>query len=581
MGLFGAMTTAITGLRAQSKALENISNNIANSQTVGYKRTETSFAELVPESSPRQQALGVVQAFTRATNSVDGDVLNSDVPTYVAINGEGFFVVGQQIGVSDGEPVFSEEDLYTRRGDFELDKDGFLVNGTGYALKGLPVDPLTGNTVGSLPGFIQVSQDLLPAQATTRINYRGNLAKSPDIGSVTAADPLADRLIVADFANDPTVAGTGVVTGADAATFLTESGEGGGITTYDAAGQAVNVQLRWAKLAPPAIAGTVTLAGVDLATDTAPTTLVAGEQLTLNIGSETFTIGFETGGTPLVGQDAAIDPATATGADLRDAINNLFSGSPASLNAGNFLEIQPPNNLDVVLTGSNNAVNVLDSLGLGAVGTGSVLERTVEAPETWNLFYLQNSNATGSTTAWQNIGQDYVFGDDSQLIPAVSFVDIPNLTVNGINLGTVRLNHGTNGITQFARTDGSTEPTLLTHDGFAPGEISGVSVSEDGRVVATYSNGRSIDLAEITLAGFNATGYLQKIDGGAYRATPESGSPILGALGAIIGNALEGSNTDIADEFTKLIVTQQAYAANTRVISTTDEMLQEALNIVR
>ena len=64
-------------------------------------------------------------------------------------------------------------------------------------------------------------------------------------------------------------------------------------------------------------------------------------------------------------------------------------------------------------------------------------------------------------------------------------------------------------------------------------------------------------------------------------ATQESGIPIIGANGLIVGGALEASNTDIADEFSKLIVTQQAYSANTRIISTSDEMLQEALAMVR
>jgi flagellar hook protein FlgE len=107
------------------------------------------------------------------------------------------------------------------------------------------------------------------------------------------------------------------------------------------------------------------------------------------------------------------------------------------------------------------------------------------------------------------------------------------------------------------------------------------SVSEEGRIVASYTNGRAVDIAEISLASFNGDGGLAKTDGGAFRATPASGAPILGSLGSVVGSALEGSNTDIADEFTKLIVTQQAYAANTRIISTADEMVQEALNMVR
>ncbi|MHA1164906.1 MAG: flagellar hook-basal body complex protein, partial [Alphaproteobacteria bacterium] len=92
--------------------------------------------------------------------------------------------------------------------------------------------------------------------------------------------------------------------------------------------------------------------------------------------------------------------------------------------------------------------------------------------------------------------------------------------------------------------------TDINQNGFAAGELVGINVSEEGRVVASYTNGRTIDLAEVTLASFNGDSGLAQSDGGAFRATPNSGAPILGSLGTVVGQALEGSNTDIADEFT-------------------------------
>ena len=94
-----------------------------------------------------------------------------------------------------------------------------------------------------------------------------------------------------------------------------------------------------------------------------------------------------------------------------------------------------------------------------------------------------------------------------------------------------------------------------------------VAVSNKGRIVGTYSNGRTIDLAEITLVSFNGANILQRLDGGAFAVTDESGTRQFARRASITGSSLEGSNTDIADEFTKLIVTQQAYSANTRVIT--------------
>ena len=84
-----------------------------------------------------------------------------------------------------------------------------------------------------------------------------------------------------------------------------------------------------------------------------------------------------------------------------------------------------------------------------------------------------------------------------------------------------------------------------------------------------------------TYRDFNGANFLKRVDGGAFEVTDESGPALYGASGRIVGSSLEGSNTDIADEFTKLIVTQQAYSANTRVITTSNQMVQDLLNMLR
>ncbi len=122
---------------------------------------------------------------------------------------------------------------------------------------------------------------------------------------------------------------------------------------------------------------------------------------------------------------------------------------------------------------------------------------------------------------------------------------------------------------------------LLQQNGFPAGSLQQVSVNDKGRVVGAYSNGRTLDLAQITLANFNGANALKRIDGGALEVTDESGPAIIGASGKIVSSSLEGSNTDIADEFTKLIVTQQAYSANTKVITTGNQMVQDLLNMLR
>src|SRR3954468_9564109 len=170
MGIFGALNTAVTGMRAQSFALENISGNIANSQTTAFKRMDTSFVDMIPDAAASQQLAGSVTSHSRMTNTVQGDVQSSSIGTFMAINGDGFFVVSKPSSFVDNQPVFGGIDNYTRRGDFQPDKSGFLVNGAGYYLMGIPIDGTTGNLVGSVPQLLKFQNDFLRAQRPRRSN---------------------------------------------------------------------------------------------------------------------------------------------------------------------------------------------------------------------------------------------------------------------------------------------------------------------------------------------------------------------------------------------------------------------------
>jgi len=116
MGRFDALATAVAGLQAQSYALQNISGNIANSQTTGYKETGASFADLVSAAAPRQQTAGGVISASVATNNVQGSIQSASVSTDTAINGNRFFVVQQPTGFIDNKPNFSGVNNFTRAG---------------------------------------------------------------------------------------------------------------------------------------------------------------------------------------------------------------------------------------------------------------------------------------------------------------------------------------------------------------------------------------------------------------------------------------------------------------------------------
>ncbi len=659
MGIFGALTTAISGLRAQSFALEHVSDNIANSQTIGFKRTETSFVEIVSESTPKQQGSGVVIGNSRATNSVQGDIQRSDVDTHIAINGDGYFVVEGQTGITDGQPVFEGVDRYSRRGDFDVDRNGYLVNGAGYYLKGLALDPVTGNPTGSLPSVIQITNDLIPAQATSQIEYRANLASLPKTaaydplvpnsemlnpaasvrggGSTLQPDDVAIKtgnLSVAtqnDFLGNTAIAQDDTLTiNGTAITFGTGAGEVNSATELATAINAItgvsasfNGNGQLVITSDDADTNVATVASVAAVNDAlgisdstvASTNLLAqglnqNDTLTVQIGGGTVqTITFGTGAGEV-----------STQAELAAALANLTNASGSVDAAGN-VTITADSNTDTITVGGNTAANFGLNNGttnplftnlttITATQAPNFLEGTIAggaitsfdsggAPvnvqfrwgkvdsvasggvDTWNLFYQSNSNATGAQTAWTNVGTNYIFGSDGQLNPPLTTVTITNLTVDGSNLGNITLNHGQEGLSQFANSNGTVSVTDIDQNGYASGELANLAISNDGRVTGVYTNGETVEIAEVTIATFNSDVNLRKLDGGAFAATEESGAALLSGGGEIVGQSLEGANSDIADEFSKLIVTQQAYTANTRIVTTSDEMLQEAVNMVR
>ena len=172
MGIFDALNTSVGGLQAQSFALQNISGNIANASTVGYKGIDTSFEDLIPDAlTPNKQVAGGVTAFAQQTITSQGTVSGSTVATNIAINGDGFFSVQKPTGITDNVPVFNGVTDYTRRGDFQVNANGNLVNGAGYYLMGVAVDPKTGNPLGNVPQVLQFQNNFIPAQATTAIQY--------------------------------------------------------------------------------------------------------------------------------------------------------------------------------------------------------------------------------------------------------------------------------------------------------------------------------------------------------------------------------------------------------------------------
>ncbi|WP_424814662.1 flagellar hook protein FlgE [Roseococcus sp. YIM B11640] len=174
MSLFGAMTTAISGLNAQSRSLGHISDNLANSQTVGFKRVDTNFVDLVTQSNATLHAPGSVMARPDYTNTIQGTIEQSENALALAIGGQGFFSVAMARSAQDGSVAFDERQFYTRAGDFRMDSEGYLVNGSNYYLQGWPVDT-SGVVDRTTVGPIRVSQSVFNPIATSSIDIAANL----------------------------------------------------------------------------------------------------------------------------------------------------------------------------------------------------------------------------------------------------------------------------------------------------------------------------------------------------------------------------------------------------------------------
>ena len=461
MGIYGAINSAVSGLAAQATALENISGNVANSQTTGYKRLDTTFSDLVSGGGAKQaqQVSGTTFATSRATNTVQGDIKSVDVDTYMAINGPGYFVVTKASDVVDGSTTFADETYYTRAGDFERDKEGYLINSSGYYLQGFPLDPDTGNPIGDNPSVIQIENQPLPASATTGIDYQANLPRVPDTADYDGSDESTALLNAS--------VGAGNVAVADETDFINSSISGGSITIYNENGTAMNVEVRYAKTAN---------------SDAGPPVV-----------NDTWTMYIGTGG---------------------DATNAWYDVG------------------DIEFDGSGAMTNMT----AGSIGT-------------------VNGSGDGFTLA--------------------------SLTIGSTTATNLEISFADGSLTQYSDPDGTASSVALDQDGFAAGELTGVAVDASGRVIASYSNNQQRPVYQIPLATFQAEQDLRRVDGAAFAATAGSGDADLSGGGQILAKKLELSNADIADEFSKLIITQQAYSANSRIVTSADEMLDDALNMVR
>ncbi|MEG9529469.1 MAG: flagellar hook-basal body complex protein, partial [Hyphomicrobiales bacterium] len=205
---------------------------------------------------------------------------------------------------------------------------------------------------------------------------------------------------------------------------------------------------------------------------------------------------------------------------------------------------------------------------------------------TWSLMY--NSNAAG-TPNWVDSGTPFTFDATGKLTapaasattPSTTTIDLSGKSIAGYTFSNLKLDV-TGGLTQYADATGAATTSTLSQNGNTSATLTSVAVGTDGKINGTFSNGSVVALATAGVVQFADPDGLKADSNGNYLQTADSGPPIAGLNGSTItGASLEQSNTDIATEFSKMIVTQQAYSANTRVMSTAQTMMSDLLNVIR
>lgn len=454
-----SMYAGVSGLRAHQNKMDVIGNNIANVNTVGYKKGTMTFQEVFSQTirgasapqegrggtNPQQVGLGVSIGSINTIHT-KGPAQRTDNPEDLMIDGEGFFVVSDDTNF--------ENRYYTRAGNFTLDRDGNLVTADGYKVLGYVADE-EGNITSEVGGIrINKSETKAPT-VTSKICFEGNL----DSRLEENGEHKADTVIKDSLGNSYII------------TFnfkkLTNSQEG---NTWELTVDRITEQATGNYIENPSV-------------------ISEGNSLGLEFDS--------TGKLARIG--------------------------------GNSLEGEDAEEFKVLLTG---------------------------------LSGIQfNKNKEGNE------------------IDPVS----PSGTFKNITLFDSEDNDSYRLLTQYAN-DIDAKP--YAKDGNSSGKLEGYSIDDTGIVVGIFTNGERKALGQIMLAKFDNPMGLQKMGNNFFVDTRNSGEPQFGraassGYGPIASGTLEMSNVDLSMEFTEMITTQRGFQANSRIITTSDEMLQELVNMKR
>ena len=559
-----ALSAAVSGLKAHQTMLDVAGNNLANVNTVGYKSSTVTFAELLsqtirgatgPTSSlggtnPQQAGSGVEVAGI-ARNQSQGNIVSTGQDLDVAIDGSGYFTLFNGL-----------QRVYSRAGSFAIDANNTMV------------DPATGYKVLQLDdSSIHIPWGTsMPASATTEIVMNGNLRSSADSNQATY-----NKLV----SNTAFTTGSGA-SAANSGTYLSDLDQ-------------------WATGLGVGDTGRILMSGIR-----EDGTAFTDQAITW------------TGAAPGSG---------ATMQDILDQINVLYNNSTATLDANgkmaltagdkgynqaqitkmNYVpaggeSLSVPTYFNYATIGGNDSksfsMTVFDGMGEQHVLTGVFVK--TNAPNTWDMVVTSVSGELGAS--WDS----YDILNDPSLNRRISGIEFnSNGSFKGLNSTSetssfsvrfannpvaqeIKLNLGAEGeftgLTQFSGQ--SSTAAALTQNGYGSGSLSSVGIDKSGLVVGMYTNGVKVDIAQLQIGVFSNPNGLESIGGGYFMPTANSGDAIptiagTGGAGTIRGQSLEKSNVDMATEFVNLMQAQNGYQANARTIRVATDILRELTGLIR
>ncbi|WP_445001147.1 flagellar hook protein FlgE [Halomonas mongoliensis] len=583
---------ALSGLSAQDENLKIISNNIANSQTVGFKSSKASFADVFAGANSRV-GLGTSIAAVRQ-DFTSGDLENTGRNLDLAIAGDGFY----RLEKPTGEIVFS------RNGQFSQDANGFLVNANGMRLTGYGLsdanDPFSEVVAGGAPQAIRIPGNDIPASATTEASATFNFDASIDPADAS----LLQRASILTDPNDPD--SVQEVPYHFASSF----------TTYDSLGNERIVTTYYRKMddannwqAQVALDGVIEDFSL-VAQGTGDLDRAGWEEALVALDADSLSgaainAGFTS--TLISNILSAVTVQNDEGEDVlsEEALSGIdFGDNETPLDLASFSAFL--NGLD-----PDRLKAVVDSINIDDLDVQELvleIEESVEEEDFLTALGSAFGNAVFNDEYDFNqvakLGQNAFrisFDNNGQLIRnnqgevnAVTMLSVDGEAVPGaptsaalfqfdVPGGADRLEFSLDilGSTQF---NNNSVQNSLTQNGYTSGTLVGIEVLDNGTVVRNYTNEQTREAGQIVLGTFANMEGLQPEGDNAWRPTNESGEPVLGIagtgmFGTIASGVLENSNVDLARELVNMIVAQRAYQANSSSIGTRDELLQTVINL--